>query len=119
MKRQELLMNAKQKKILDTYPIRIWQASNGTWKAHIPDDSKARGRKVLQGKTKENLENNILKDYEDKNDNRLVFENYFLDWLLNHHSKVVQPPTIQRYHDEYKSNIKGSRLDKMKITEIE
>ena len=119
VKRQELLMNAKQKKILETYPIRIWHASNGTWKAHVPDDSKPRNRKVIQGKSKENLENNILKDYEDKNDNRLVFENYFLNWLLNHHSKLVQPPTVQRYHDEYKSNIKGSRIDKMKITEIE
>lgn len=119
VKRQELLMNAKQKKILDTYPIRIWQASNGTWKAHIPDDSKPRGRKVLQGKTKENLENNILKDYQEKNDNRLVFANYFVNWLFNYRVKEIQPPTVQRYYDDYKKHIMGTRFDKMKITEIE
>ncbi len=119
VKQKEKLMNAKQQKILETYPIRIWQASNGTWKAHIPDDSKSRGRKVLQGKTKENLENNILKEYQEKYDNRLIFGNYFLDWLFNWKAQKVKAPTVQRYYDDYKKHIMGTRFDKMKITSIE
>ena len=55
-KHKEALMNAKDKKILETYPIRIWQANTGVWKAHIPDSTKERGRKVIEGKTKEVLE---------------------------------------------------------------
>ena len=46
-KQRELLMNAKQQKILKTYPIRIWQAADGTWKAHVPDDKKDRNTRCL------------------------------------------------------------------------
>lgn len=108
-------MNAKQQKIIESYPIRIWQASNDTWKAHVPDDTKPRNRKVLQGKTRENLENNILKDYEQRFENPLVFSAYFVNWLLNHKATQVKAPTIQRNYDDYKKFIKGTLLDSMKI----
>lgn len=117
-KRREKLMNAKQQKIIESYPIRIWQASNDTWKAHVPDDTKPRNRKVLQGKTRENLENNILKDYEQRFENPLVFSAYFVNWLLNHKATQVKAPTIQRNYDDYKKFIKGTLLDSMKITDI-
>lgn len=117
-KRREQLMNAKQKKIIETYPIRIWQASNGTWKAHVPDNTKDRNRKVLQGKTRENLENKILKDFEERYENPLVFSTYFANWLINHKASQVKAPTIQRNYDDYKKFIKGTNLDSMKITDI-
>lgn len=117
-KQRLLLMNAKQKKILETYPIRIWQASNGTWKAHIPDNKKPRGRKVIQGKTKEHLENNILADYQKEVDDRLLFANYFANWLVNYKSTIVQPATIQRNYDDYRKYIANSPINKMKITDI-
>ena len=59
------LMTAKDKKILETYPIRMWQTKDGTWKAHVPDATKDRNRRILQGKTRENLENKILNDYKE------------------------------------------------------
>lgn len=118
VKKRNELMKAREKKILETYPIRIWQASNGTWKAHVPDDTKPRNRKTLQGKTKENLENNILKDYHAKFDDRLTFANYFANWLVNHKAPTVQPPTIQRNYDDYKKYIEGSNIDKMRIPDI-
>lgn len=117
-KQRLLLMNAKQKKILETYPIRTWQASNGTWKAHIPDDTKPRGRKLIQGKTKENLDNNILADYYKRMDDRLVFANYFANWLVNHKATLVQPATIQRNYDDYRKYIANTKIDKLKITDI-
>ena len=49
------LMTAKDKKILETYPIRMWQTKDGTWKAHVPDATKDRNRRILQGKTKSML----------------------------------------------------------------
>ena len=118
-KRREQLMNAKQQKIIESYPIRIWQASNGTWKAHVPDDTKPRNRKVLQGKTRENLENNILKDYQNRFDNKLVFANYFAEWLTKVKSQHVQAATLQRNLDDYNKFIKGTKLDKMSIADIE
>ncbi len=115
---RELLMNAKQQKILETYPIRIWQASNGTWKAHIPDNTKPRNRKVIQGSTKENLENNILKDYNLRKNTRLIFSNYFLYWLFTYKANYVHSSTLERYSNDYVRLIKGTKLDSMKITTI-
>lgn len=117
-KQRVLLMNAKDKKILKTYPLRIWQASNGTWKAHVPDDTKPRNRKLIQGKTKQNLENNILDDYHKRMDDRLVFANYFAYWLVNYKATLVQPATIQRNYDDYRKYIAGTKIDTMKITNI-
>ena len=116
-KRYEI-MNAKQKKILATYPIRIWQASNGTWKAHIPDDSKPRNRRIVQGKNLENLEKNILEDYYKNVESRLIFSTYFANWLMNYKSTIVKPPTIQRNFDDYSKYIKGKEIDSMKIDKI-
>lgn len=115
-KQKELLMKTKREKILETFPMRIWEASNGTWKAHVPDDTKDRGRKVIQGKNRENLENNILDDYYKRFDDRLVFSNYFANWLINHKSKEVAPATIQRMFTDYNKFIKNTSLDKAKIT---
>ena len=112
------LMTAKDKKILETYPIRMWQTKDGTWKAHVPDATKDRNRRILQGKTRENLENKILNDYKEKSDTRLVFSTYFAHWLVEYKSLLVKPPTIQRNFDDYRKFIKGTKIDSMKITEI-
>ena len=117
-KQRDLLMSIKKQKILETYPSRIWQASNGTWKAYVPDSTKAKNRKVIQGKTKESLENNILEDYKKRMDDRLVFSNYFANWLVTHKSKLVQPATIQRNYDDYRKYIAGTKLDSMRISDI-
>lgn len=117
-KHKELLMTAKEQKILATFPIRVWEASNGTWKAHVPDNTKERNRKTLQGKTKEHLENNILKDYQERFDDRLIFSNYFANWLVNYKAMLVKEPTIHRILTDYKKFIQGTTLDKMKVTDI-
>ena len=116
---RELLMNAKRQKILDTYPIRIWQTADGTWKAHVPDSTKDRNRKLLQGKAKDILENRILENYEKYCDERLLFRNYFAVWLINHKAKLVKGGTIYRNYLDYNKFIKDTPLDSMRITNIE
>ena len=117
-KKRDLLMTAKEKKILETYPIRIWQASNGTWKAHIPDKTKDRGRRTIQGETKQNLDKNIIADYLKSCDERLLFKNYYPHWLINCKAKRVKAGTIDRNHSDYLKFIEGSSIDSMMITEI-
>ena len=118
-KHKEALMNAKDKKILETYPIRIWQTNVGTWKAHVPDPTKDRGRRNIEGKTQEHLEKNILKDYHKRFDDRLIFANYFAEWLTKEKIKHVQPATVQRNLDDYNKFIKGKPIDKMNIKNIQ
>ena len=117
-KQRELLMNAKNTKILETYPIRIWQTADGTWKAHVPDETKDRKRKLLQGKTKENLENRILENYKKHCDERLLFKNYFANWLINHKKKTYLEGTINRNLTDYENYVQGTPIDSMRITEI-
>ena len=111
-------MNAKEKRILKNYPISIWLAKDGVWKAYIPDTTKPRNRRIVQSKNRMNLEKKILRDYYQKTEDRLVFSNYFANWLVNYKSKLVQPPTIQRNYDDYKKYIQGTAIDKLKITSI-
>ena len=111
-------MTAKGKKILETYPLRIWLASNGAWKAHVPDATKDRGRRIIQANTKEILENKIIEDYESKKDNKMLFHNYFAHWLIDYKALTVQPPTIQRYRDDYNRFLNGTEIDGMQMGEI-
>lgn len=117
-KQRDLLMSVKRNKILETYPIRVWEASNGTWKAYVPDSTKPKNRRLIQGKDKDSLSRNILEDYRKRVDDRLVFKNYFADWLVNYKSSLVQPATIQRNYDDYRKFIAGTKLDGMRITDI-
>ncbi|MBQ8519174.1 MAG: tyrosine-type recombinase/integrase [Agathobacter sp.] len=117
-KQRDLLMTAKEKKILETYPIRVWQATNGKWKAHIPDKTKDRGRRTIQGETKQNLDKNIIADYLKSCDERLLFKNYYPHWLINCKAKRVKGGTIDRNHSDYLRFIEGSSIDSMMITEI-
>lgn len=117
------LMTAKEKKILETYPIRIWNAKDSQTnadicRAYIPDNSKPKNRRLIQAKDRKHLDNKILKDYYKNMDERLLFSNYFANWLVNYKAKLVQPPTIQRNYDDYRKYIQGTAIDKMRITEI-
>ena len=98
--------------------MRTWQTADGTWKAHVPSDTGERKRKVLQGKTKDILENKILENYEKFCDERLLFRNYFPVWLINHKSKKVKGGTIYRNYLDYNKFIKNKPLDSMRITDI-
>lgn len=51
-------------------------------------------------------------------EDRLLFSNYFANWLVNYKAKLVQPPTIQRNYDDYRKYIQGTEIDKMRITAI-
>lgn len=53
---RSILMNIRDKKILQTFPLHIWQANTGVWKAYIPDETRPNNRRVIQGKIKKNLE---------------------------------------------------------------
>ena len=112
------LMTAKENKILETYPIRIWQAENGVFRAHVYDENAPKKRRTVQGKDRAHLEKNILKDYYKYHDDRLIFGNYFVNWLMKYKVMYVKAPTIQRNYDDYRRFIQGTFLDKMKITEI-
>lgn len=117
------LMTAKEKKILEIYPIRIWDAKDSKTnadicRAYVPDDTKPKNRRLIQAKDRTNLEKKILDDYYKNMDERFIFANYFANWLVTYKSTMVKPDTIQRNFDDYRKYIRGHKIDKMKITDI-
>lgn len=117
------LMTAKEKKILETYPIRIWTAKDSKTnadicRAYVPDNSKPKNRRLIQAKDREHLDKKILDDYFKNVDDRLIFANYYANWLVTYKSTLVKPTAIQRNYDDYRKFIQGSDIDKMKITDI-
>lgn len=117
------LMSAKEKKILETYPISIWDAKDSktnkvVWRAYVPDSSKPKNRRLIQAKDRMHIEKKIIDDYNRNMDERLIFANYFANWLVTYKSTMVKPDTIQRNFDDYRKYIRGHKIDKMKITDI-
>lgn len=117
------LMTAKERKILETYPISIWDAKDSktntdVCRAYVPDATKPKNRRLIQAKDREHLEKKILDDYYKNMDDRFVFANYFANWLVTYKSTLVKPDTIQRNFDDYRKYIRGHKIDKMKITDI-
>ena len=117
------LMTAKEKKILETYPLRIWNAKDpktnaDVCRAYVPDSTKPKNRRLIQAKDREHLDKKLLDDYSKNMDERLVFANYFANWLITYKSNLVKPDTLQRNLDDYRKFIQGSKLDSMKITDI-
>lgn len=111
-------MNIRDKKILQTFPLHIWQANTGVWKAYIPDETRPNNRRVIQGKTKKNLEKKILDNYTKRVNTNFVFSHYFKNWLVFYKSKEVSPATIQRLCNDYNKYIKDSAIDTMAIDRI-
>ena len=116
-------MTAKEKKILETYPLRIWNAKDpktnaDVCRAYVPDSTKPKNRRLIQAKDREHLNKKLLDDYSKNMDERLVFANYFANWLITYKSNLVKPDTLQRNLDDYRKFIQGSKLDSMKITDI-
>lgn len=111
-------MNIRDKKILQTFPLHIWQANTGVWKAYIPDETRLNNRRVIQGKTKKNLEKKILDNYSNPVNTNLVFSHYFKSWFVFYKSKEVRPATIQRLCNDYNKYIKNSIIDTMAIDRI-
>lgn len=51
-------------------------------------------------------------------DPRLLFSNFFQEWLLEYKSLIVSPGTVTRNFNDYKKFIQGTEIDKMQIDEI-
>lgn len=115
---RDILMNTKNKKIMEEFPKHIWQAKNGVWRAYIPDETRADKRRLLQGKTIANLEKKIIDSYYNPVTEKNLFSQYFKNWLVNYKANEVSPSTIQRLCSDYKKYIQNSRIDQLPIDKI-
>lgn len=109
----------KKMEILKEYSSEIWLASDGRFKAYIPDATKKEGRRLIARKTREELENQLIKEFELNKESKKTVEVLFYEWLeyaLN--SGDLVKGTVDRYQNDYDKFIKGSDFSQINICNV-
>ena len=96
--RKQIEMNERNK-FIEMHEHKIWQGKNGLWYSYLPDNVK--GRKLIKKKTKELIEDEIIKYYKSiKNEPTIkqVFD-FWLDEKLRFGE--IQKQSYDRYRTDF------------------
>lgn len=109
----------ERKKYLEEHKFKIWQGRNdGKWYTELPCDNE-KGRKLVKRTTEKDIEDVVINYYKDIED-RHLFGEVYQEWM---DSKVrygeIQEQTKTRYDGVYKRHIKGTKLEKKPIGQID
>ena len=94
-------MNQRQK-YLEMHEYKVWQASDGYWKTHLPDDTRKEKRRPIKRKTKEALEKEIATFYKQQETKPTVEAVFYMwaNWKLENGKFKKQ--TYDRYETDFK-----------------
>lgn len=86
---------------IDKHEYKIWLASDGYWKTHLPDDTKPHGRKPLKKKNKEDLLNAIASYYKQK-ETKPTIQAVFEMWSKRKlETGAIKKQTFDRYESDF------------------
>ncbi len=115
----EKITMQKRRDILNNHTYSIWQGkTNGNWYTHLPDERK--GRRLVQRKTKESVEDAIVEYYDDLDKNPTVGD-IFTEWVKRKVSSGdIVAQTGQRYTRDFEKYFAPIRNRAIKsITEFD
>lgn len=93
--------------------FKIWKASDGRFKTHLPDESKKEGRRLIAKLSYENLENVIVDFYREREKkNGLSLEKLYPEWLAYKSLHTDSSTYIRRINDDWTRFYKESVLVK-------
>ena len=106
---------AKRVKYLKQHTYSMWQGKDGKWCTYIPDDKK--GRRFIKKKTKEEVENVVVKYYSDKEYNlsHVSFLEVYYEWR-SLHDRTVQPNSVAKYITDARRYFDNNEAAKQDIT---
>lgn len=114
---EEIEMN-KRRDILKQYEDNIWEASDGYWKIRIYDDE-AKKKRLIKRRSREDLEDEIIKIYKQKIENPKINE-IFSEWLERRVSLgKISSATKLRYQQLYDRHFDEFGLTKIRAVEPE
>lgn len=107
----------KREEYLKKHENKIWQGKDGNYRTHITveEDGKKK-RKLLKRKSKEDLEDAIIKIFQDEDLN--TFKNRYNKWIERQQICGRSPETIIKYRTDYKRFFDGYPIETMDIADI-
>lgn len=122
--------NMKRQKYLNMHkaPITQGKGKDTRWTTRVPDKSKPDGRRVIRKSTKEEVENELIKFYMEKEaltskariSAAITLSAFFSLWIdYASRRPDIASETLRKYRNDYKRFIEGSEFGKMKVREID
>ncbi|MBD5513336.1 MAG: tyrosine-type recombinase/integrase [Lachnospiraceae bacterium] len=113
---------------MHTAPITQGTGGDHRWTTRVPDKSKSDGRRVIRKATKEEVENEVIKFYMEKErsakrakvSTTITLSALFPLWI-EYASKrpKIASETLRKYRNDFKRFIMNSEFGKMKVREID
>ncbi len=117
---RDIIMASKRTNIkkLHAYSITPANAYNKYWTTYFKNGSEA--RKLIRGKTEEELLDKLVKLYEESaNLDNLTFNRLFDEWLEYKKAITNSTNTIKRHRQHYAKYFEPSKMHCMKLSEID
>lgn len=109
-------------------PINQGKGSDARWTTRVPDKSRPDGRRVIRKPTKEEVENEVIKFYMEKETTEkkarlstsINLSACFLHWIDYAAKRPnIASETLRKYRNDYKRFIKDSEFGKMRVKDID
>lgn len=113
-----------KKKILEQHAYSIFYSETSKcWRTYLPDENRPRKRRLIENKSRENLEKKIVEFYLEKKEaedrSKITLESLYKEWLLYKRDNTpTKAKTIMEYTYEWKLFYDGTELSKMPVSEI-
>lgn len=112
----------ERRKYLEKHNHRIWQGADKLWYTKLDDDTKKNGRRLVKRKTEEEVQNEVVEYYKEK-ENEPTLKDVFYDWVNQKlRYQEIQKQTYDRYEIDFKKFFEENGYSARKIrylTEID
>lgn len=121
-------MNRQKYLAMHKAPITQGTGVDKRWATSVPDATKASGRRTIRKQTKEEVENELIKIYKEKDDaekkcnvsTKIILTECFLLWIEYAGKRPnISSETLRKYRNDYKRFIQNSEFGKMKVKDID
>jgi integrase len=108
-----------RKKYLEQHVNKIWQATDGKWKTHLPDNMAKDGRRLIKARDRQALDDKIIEYY------KAVENEPYIDAVFNEWNNErlacgeIEKQTYDRYGTDFTRFFKGTKILKTKFKYID
>ena len=112
---QRTIEMTKKMKLLKMHPYAISQMATGEWYTYLPPDDKGGKRIYRRRKTKEEIEDLVVKYWADQQDTWPTIEDLFNEALEERDGLVNKKGTIDRHRATFNKHFKDVKMKPMKM----
>lgn len=115
----DVVETIKNMKILEQHKYKIWQTKGGKWKTYIPDNTRAKNRRLIERNNRSSLEQELIDYYKANSSSmtNITFEGLYPEWM-EYRKLLVKNRTRNRNQDDYNKFYLGSEIIKKRVADI-